>query len=1545
MRDEAHNNDAIQPPRGLTRRTMIWLMLATGVLPYVTGGYASPAHASLRLEDESPFIPQDALRRLEKPGLAYEQVAQLVSAAHRVTFYAATWEGGRAYVRDIEARSAGGWLTVSGEAQRFDEQWVVLTSDDAASVDYYYGSATPRWVALQTISQLSPDTVELTADGGPEHGLVVRWLVTDNGVEVQYELEARKSQHYIVGYQSAPIAAFDDVEEVLCGALQHARTVKSTTSLGAWELFAPMSLAQRAVDGRSVTLGTYIPGDVLAFEHDRALGSDRQPYGMSLRNDSGDIQPTAYAPQAGLRSAMSEGDTTAYAFGVCATVKPLYEAYVEVCRTQYGHTSYRRNVYGSSLTDAVHNIVDLVSIEPDGDDSEHFVPSFSGWWSRAKGFIDIENNQAVRGATAGALLSAFYLTATADDQSFYDKRARPMLEYQVSRRAVGSTPIAGSPIYGDARVHTHALGGYVHDAGTLVPMWHLTKRAVGGFHRAAKDLIVTRPAYEPDHRSPWSTAMHAYELSGDPARLTEALAIARRYARDQVNTPYTRNVTELQFGFSYVKSWLELFVLYELTGERDLLEAAYTEVKRFITQTAVRPVPEGTVSVPDPSANISQIDGWHGGGVPEYPSTSVPVETVPKWMVSNSGLTFEQLITFKIGNSTTENPGGGHVLNPIWAPALLRLAYEVDDAFIRDTARNMVVGRFTNYPGYYQKQYIARPMTPDFPVVGPPGLSGIYYHHAPGQLELALDFLFSDAYVRSQGQIHFPSQFESTFVYFRTRLYGAAPGSFYGESEVWPYLPKGIIAVENSMINWITAVGPDDFYVALSNSSSETVTTRVEFDEQLTGIDPDGTYDAQLIADDGARVAASVTNGRITVVVPSAGLVSLVVRGAGVPAPWHRAPDAVDRSSVSYTLDDSDPSGAFGMTKALLIVRPDGVGVDAFVQTDAQDAATMTYSINGGPDQVTPAKPYPYEWTIPLTSLTDRFTYEVRSASYSSPRRTIYLPPAITGVPPTGQTYSGEISGPGSSTPGDTFTVRARVRSTSTTDRTGVSVALVLPPGWTAANSQGPAVLPAGGVIDWTFDVTSPPTAGIGNASILGTASWNGGSVGLTVTAIEILNPMVVTAVVAAPTRLKPGESTVLTVAILNRGPHTITREVAFSVPAGWTLDSTTSLVEIAGRSEVELTVRATADSAIAVDRSYALTATPAGGTTTSASVTVDNPAAVVITADDPYPAYFEKGVWLSSGLPGYERTVSRYSPLDTLGGAARWTPDIAVAGTYEVLVWYPANAGSTKTAQYAIHHRTGVARTTVDQSVSGGSWFSLGSHRFEAGRSGYVELEVTSSGYSRLSAAKFVLGLADPEPDPAPVVTSSLVEGAVVKGKIDLTMVVESVAPQAYHAQLYAADGSQVPSIKSYQWAPTTDRLTISAADFGAIPDGPYYMLFSARNVDGQTATLKVNLRVDNSRPDLVVSAPAEPGDGIHVAATDNVGLRRVAVNLYDASNSTLIAAVGSTPATTSIDAPSFETTWPVPSGLAAGTYTLRASTIDIAGNSKTVTALLIVD
>ncbi|MRG61125.1 hypothetical protein GE115_14810 [Agromyces sp. CFH 90414] len=192
-----------------------------------------------------------------------------------------------------------------------------------------------------------------------------------------------------------------------------------------------------------------------------------------------------------------------------------------------------------------------------------------------------------------------------------------------------------------------------------------------------------------------------------------------------------------------------------------------------------------------------------------------------------------------------------------------------------------------------------------------------------------------------------------------------------------------------------------------------------------------------------------------------------------------------------------------------------------------------------------------------------------------------------------------------------------------------------------------------------------------------------------------------------------------------------------------------------------------------------------------------------------------------------------------------------------------------------------------------------------------------------------------------APTVSASIADGALLRGKADVTMTVAGEQLEAFHAQLYTADGSQVPSVKGYQWAPTTDSLTLPAVDFGALADGRYTFVFSAKSRNGLRDELKVGVVVDNSRPELEITV----ADGrVALVASDAVGLRRAAVNLYDAGNARLLKAVGSTPAATPIATAEWAGDWALPTGLAAGTYTARAAVTDLAGNTRTVTATVTV-
>ncbi|WP_157988012.1 golvesin C-terminal-like domain-containing protein [Jiangella endophytica] len=1313
----------------LSRRTAIRLLVGAAVLPPVVNAFGiSTASATTPAADAQAPLP-DALRRLPMPNLVTEPVATITGDRHRVTFHRAAWDGGHTFVRDLEVRTSGGWLRVTDPGSRFDEQWIVLSGDDGNPTDYYT-SMTPNWVAFDSLVQLDAQTVELRSTPPGGYDLTVRWSLAGANPELQWTLTAAAAGHYVVGYQSVDAVTPDDVDEVLCGSRQHARVIEGAQALGAWELFAPMSLTQRRIGDHDVTLGVYTPGEVLLFEHERELMPDGQPFGMSLRNDDRDVQPVVFAPQAGRTTALAAGERRGYAFGLYAGAGSLYEAYADLTRHEYGYSAYRRNVYDTSLTDTVHHLVDLVLDEGEGDDSESFVPSYSGWWNRAKGFVDIENDQAVRTAIAGVLLSAYYLTG---DDALYERRARPLVEYHVSRANHGSTPVPGKTVYGNPNLYR--IGRIPGDASTLVPLYELTRGQNAGIHRLARELIAQNPPR--DGRTPVSTPLQAYVLTGNEAHLAEARAEARRYIRDQIARPYTTNQAENGFGYNYVKGWTELLELFELTGEREFLDGAYREAQRHLSVIQVRPVPDTTVTVPNQPFIDDQGDRWTTEIMPDYPVTTVESEEVPAWMVSTSGATFEQLSTYKVAAGRV-NPGGGFTWIPAWAPFFLRLARHTGDDLFRDVAHNLVVGRFTNYPGYYNRQFTVTQLKPDFPYQGPPGVSTIFFHHIPGQLGLALDYLITEHLTRSGGAIDFPRQFETNYVFFKYSTFGHAPGTFHGEDGVWPYFPKGLVVLDNPQVNWLTAVGNGSLYISLTNESDADERVTIDVATAGTGLPRRARNRVEVLSGEVLHGAATLRGGRLTTTVPAKGHAALVVRDVDIDVPWHWTSDGPDRGTDSHHDEYLDPAANDGLVRAMLLVRPDRSGYDAYVQADVEEpAARLSYAIGDDAWQQAPAKVFPFEWTIPVDGLTTPFTYQVSSGPRTTAEHTLRLPVAVTGVVPNGTAAAGELSTAPDTTPGDVVRVRARVRAGSA-ELAGAAVALTVPSGWTAARlGEAPASVPAGGFADWTFDVTAPATAS-GTVTLAGTATWTGGSAELRSSDVEVLTPLKLTALAAAPAELvEPGDASELTVAVLNRGPLPRTGTLRVTAPAGWQASPAEIGFDLPGREEREYTVTVTSAASAAPGSTHRVTVAADG--VGERGVTVRLAGTDIIVDDaDPWPRYVETGWWLASTLAGWNGTATRYNEEERYGGTATWRPELPADGRYDVAVWYPTNPATTREAVYVVHHADGEEEIVVDQQQDANGWRTLGRYRFTAGSDGYVRAIVRHPGFHRIDAARF---------------------------------------------------------------------------------------------------------------------------------------------------------------------------------------------------------------
>jgi hypothetical protein len=85
-----------------------------------------------------------------------------------------------------------------------------------------------------------------------------------------------------------------------------------------------------------------------------------------------------------------------------------------------------------------------------------------------------------------------------------------------------------------------------------------------------------------------------------------------------------------------------------------------------------------------------------------------------------------------------------------------------------------------------------------------------------------------------------------------------------------------------------------------------------------------------------------------------------------------------------------------------------------------------------------------------------------------------------------------------------------------------------------------------------------------------------------------------------------------------------------------------------------------------------------------------------------------------------------------------RFMPKIAVAGTYDVYVWWTSNPNRSTDVPITVHHAGGAATRRFDQRVGGGRWRLHGRYPFAGGMSGYVEVSDVN-GVAVADAVRFV--------------------------------------------------------------------------------------------------------------------------------------------------------------------------------------------------------------
>jgi hypothetical protein len=645
-------------------------------------------------------------------------------------------------------------------------------------------------------------------------------------------------------------------------------------------LTTPMALISAApgvIDEKAWTVAVTAAAKRLPFVWPSGKDS---AYGFSLVNPALNLQAGVFSPVLGLVGSIhSAGDRLESGWNLVLHPGGWEQTFEYVATSVLGVKDYRQPI-SVSLTEAALNIKELIQNDYSG-----------GWDPDLKGPYDIEQPRADAKQSAPlALLSAALLWR---DEDFYRNRALPTLEFVLTRRDCQLPRIKKNG-------HQIATRGEFHIPTVFYgsDLWAGYEQLLGGLDPWLDEFMLPGGRLAPtgyyNNAPEWSEKLAIYRARPTPDLLADIQQDAMKFiANDIDGAEHQATIGVENSGFAnsgYYPYWWDLTELYEITGDKTYLAAAEHAAFHTLSQVSTQPpAPGGNITAnAGGSLRTYAKENWKSDergyrmGLPRRPGDTPEVE-VPAWTVSPMGLGIEGVSSFFGPDYNL------HVFASNWAPHLLRLYQYTGREIFRTFARNAVIGRFANYPGYYPGGFTPYPNDPKYPYQGP-DITTIYFHHIPPHLAYTLDYLFAQAQVRSAGRIHFPFAVQQGFVWFTNRIYGGQAGEIFGEKGAVPWIERGLVDPGTRMVDWIAAQSPDRFHVILMSQANQAMTVTLKIDTSKAGIEPGllmpGTG-RQYRVYTGEEGVPSEQNGP-EVRIPAKGLVALSFPAKPVSSPTRK---------------------------------------------------------------------------------------------------------------------------------------------------------------------------------------------------------------------------------------------------------------------------------------------------------------------------------------------------------------------------------------------------------------------------------------------------------------------------------------------------------------------------------------------------------------------------------------------------------------------------------------------------------------------------------
>jgi hypothetical protein len=685
-------------------------------------------------------------------------------------------------------------------------------------------------------------------------------------------------------------------------------------------------------------------------------------FGLCLRNPSGQAQPMLMAPVLGGPGSYLPSKQR-FSFKTRYVLQPgdWYAGYQYILRNVFHYRNERQNA-AVTLNQTLDNLLSFAMND-----------RYGGWVDSLKGFDYVQD--AVGTVKIVSALHQVGAALATGSEEMYNHRALPTMEYALSREKYLYSVLDEQKIQSPSRlmkgpcVEIGELAGLHQMAQGQSPVFKAEMARIFGKTRKLNLNTETGGGTWQDYFARYQVSRELGDLVLARQGADEYLKTWQPFPNHFANDPGLRD-KEAAFLTDFTPKLYDLFELYQETREPRYLAASLTAARQMLAWLRSHPfAPAGNLVV----NRGGQVKGIHGKRYKVnsydylknfYDTTQVAEQEIEAWRTSLVGLPPEQPRTYNNGPIMLTH-------HPAW---LLRLAHHAQDTLLRDAAYNAILGRYANFPGYYFNSFETNVyQTADYPLHSywEMRYNSMFYNHVFPHATLLIDFLVSDAFYRSKGQVDFPSVYAPGYAYLTSKVYGHQPGNIYGHENVRLWLPPQAIQSASVAFNYVLGVGKQDFFVVLTNTSPQAQREKIRLNPDVITWQPGRKYQVMIYQADGSTTQATLQNGVLAVEVPPQGLVVLKIAGLAVDVPLFRnlgeTKTAVSAAGQPFLrVESGDHLGT--ISGQIIQVLPQFA--DAYIFTDKTEKelkkVVLHFQIGDGEWQSQTELGYPFEFSLRL---------------------------------------------------------------------------------------------------------------------------------------------------------------------------------------------------------------------------------------------------------------------------------------------------------------------------------------------------------------------------------------------------------------------------------------------------------------------------------------------------------------------------------------------------------------------------------------------------